>query len=104
MTRNNPGTVKQVRGYILCYTPGGRMHGRAGLPEQTADIRRATVSEQRELQASRSTAEQSVSQHEKDDRQYDTAHQIRKQHHDKHSYCCPEQRKTAYLFHGVTSE
>ena len=80
------------------------MHGRAGLPEQTAYIRRATVSEQRELQASRSTVEQSVTQHEKDDRQYDTAHQIRKQHHDKHSYCCPEQRKTAYLFHGVTSE
>lgn len=48
--------------------------------------------------------EQTVTEHEKYDRQYDAPYQIRKQHHDKHSNRYPEQRETTYFFHFHTSE
>lgn len=45
MTRNNPGTVKQVRGYILCYTPEGRMHGKDGCMDGQACLNRPRTSD-----------------------------------------------------------
>ncbi len=50
------------------------------------------------------TAEQTVTEHEKDDSQYDAPYQIRKQHHDEHSDRCPEQREATHFFHFHTSE